>query len=211
MATITARAVHHLAKTLESYSVSCVLPSSCAHTPHFSMHVAIRVKFIVELFRDGEMRLVQAAATSESSRIVARRLSCGGVCWPLGKQTLSIVRLGVEVVEHLACIAATPEMYASIFSMWSISPRRSSRTLRAAPIGLAVSTAAALPIATTKADFPKNHVRSTPESGHLQHNGACLLRAKSGHWLLIRSSHQRSVGDEAIIHRLALAKAGACL
>src|SRR5262245_36309462 len=34
-------------------------------------------------------------------------------------------------------------MYASIFSMWSISPRRSSRTLRAAPIGSAVSTAAA--------------------------------------------------------------------
>ena len=40
---------------------------------------------------------------------------------------------------------------------------------------------ALLPIATTKADFPKNHVRFTPESRHLQRNGACLLRANSGH------------------------------
>ena len=35
------------------------------------------------------------------------------------------------------------------------------------------------PIATTKADFLKNHVRFTPESGHVQRTSSCLLWAKA--------------------------------
>ena len=41
---------------------------------------------------------------------------------------------------------------------------------------------ALLPIATTKADFLKNHVRFTPESGRVQRTRPCPLWAKSGHW-----------------------------
>src|SRR5262245_54435261 len=44
------------------------------------------------------------------------------------------------------------------------------------------------PIATTKADFPKNHVRFAPESGHVRCNGGCPLWAKSG---LTRCSKNR--------------------
>src|SRR5215475_10182141 len=64
----------------------------------------------------------------------------------------------------------------------------------------------ALPqIATAKADYPKNHFRFTPESGHVQCSSQCPLWAKSGHSHLLvetacgsdlRGAHRLSHAEE---------------
>ena len=37
------------------------------------------------------------------------------------------------------------------------------------------------PISDRESEFPQTDVRFTPESGHVQCDSRCLLRAKSGH------------------------------
>ena len=47
-----------------------------------------------------------------------------------------------------------------------------------------IAMSALPPIATAKAEFPRKHVRFTPESGHVRRTRPCPLWANSGHMLL---------------------------